>query len=442
MLSSCLAQPGTGQIEPQAGKWKTWVLASGDQFRLPPPPDSKTTAAELASLKLLLTTRNDIATQQVSYWDAGDPGYRWRNIHYVEVARRGLNNIIANRGSALLAVAIYDATVAAWDSKYTYNRRRPSEADPSIVPLVRTLRSPSYPSEHAVVAGAAAAVLAYLYPNMAQAWEDLAQEAGRSRLYAGAQYPSDVQAGLDLGRRVAALVIDRAKRDGSDAVWSGTVPGGPCNWRGTNPALPLTGTWQPWVLASGSQFRPGPPPACDSDQMASELADVKGFARTFDTNYRAMYWQSAPGPKLFGDLVNQKMFEYHLEDNPPRMARIWALAGVAVADSTIACWDAKYTYWAPRPFMLDSGMTTVFTTPNHPSYPAAHACNSGAIGAMLSYLFPNDAEFFTAEANEAAESRFWAGIHFRSDLTAGLALGRSVAQLVIDQRAKTDGADQ
>jgi hypothetical protein len=95
MMSSCLAQPGRGQIEPQAGKWKTWVLASGDQFRLPPPPDSNSTAAELASLKPLLTTRNDIATQQVGYWDAGDPGYRWRNIHYVEVARRGLNNIIA-----------------------------------------------------------------------------------------------------------------------------------------------------------------------------------------------------------------------------------------------------------------------------------------------------------------------------------------------------------
>jgi len=54
---------------------------------------------------------------------------------------------------------------------------------------------------------------------------------------------------------------------------------------------------------------------------------------------------------------------------------------------------------------------------------------------LLSYLFPNNAEFYTTEANEAAESRFWAGIHFRLDLTAGLPLGRSVAQLVIEQRA-------
>jgi hypothetical protein len=53
-------------------------------------------------------------------------------------------------------------------------------------------------------------------------------------------------------------------------------------------------------------------------------------------------------------------------------------------------------------------MTTVFTTANHPSDPAAHGCDMGAIGAMLSYLFPNDAEFYTAGANEAAESQFWA----------------------------------
>ena len=85
----------------------------------------------------------------------------------------------------LLSVAMYDATVAAWDSKYAHNRPRPSELDPSIGPLIATPRSPSYPSEHAVVAGAAAAVLAYVIPQDAQLFTDKAEEAARSRVAAG-----------------------------------------------------------------------------------------------------------------------------------------------------------------------------------------------------------------------------------------------------------------
>jgi membrane-associated phospholipid phosphatase len=64
----------------------------------------------------------------------------------------------------LLDVAMYEATVAAWDSKYAYNWPRPKQTDPTLATAVATPASPSYPSEHAVVAGAAAIVLAYLMP--------------------------------------------------------------------------------------------------------------------------------------------------------------------------------------------------------------------------------------------------------------------------------------
>src|SRR5262245_54864170 len=112
-----------------------------------------------------------------------------------------------SRPFALLSVAIYDATIAAWDSKYHYKRARPSQLDPSLSTLVPNPESPSYPSEHAAVAGAASEVLAYLFPAQAKFYRDKAEEAGRSRLLAGVQYSSDVQAGLDLGRAVANLVI-------------------------------------------------------------------------------------------------------------------------------------------------------------------------------------------------------------------------------------------
>jgi PAP2 superfamily protein len=80
----------------------------------------------------------------------------------------------------------------------------------------------------------------------------------------------------------------------------------------------------------------------------------------------------------------------------------------------------------------------LFPAPNHPSYPAAHGCGDGAAEAVLSYLFPRDAAYFKVRAEEGALSRIWAGIHFRSDIDAGLALGRSVGRLTVEQAMKDD----
>ena len=117
---------------------------------------------------------------------------------------------------ALVSVAMHDVTVAAWDNKYAYNRPRPGERDASIVPRVTAPLSPSFPSEHAATGAAAAAVLAYLFPDSADTFRSLAEEDARSRLFAGTQYPSDVVAGMELGAKVGAAVVAYAKADGSD----------------------------------------------------------------------------------------------------------------------------------------------------------------------------------------------------------------------------------
>jgi membrane-associated phospholipid phosphatase len=132
---------------------------------------------------------------------------------------------------------MYDATVAVWESKYYYNRARPSELDHNLPTALPTPNSPSYPSEHAATAQAAAAVLAYFLPGEAQSFQILAEQAGWSRVLAGLQYPSDHYAGLAIGQAVAQQVIAKSKLDGSDAVWSGSVPPDSA----TGPALiPLT----------------------------------------------------------------------------------------------------------------------------------------------------------------------------------------------------------
>jgi membrane-associated phospholipid phosphatase len=434
------AQPRGNQVEPLAGSWKTWVLASGSQLRLPPPPDRSATEAEIRGLRELAAQRDAAALDRISFWDAGAPGYRWNEILGEEFRKHGIGGATSSREASLMHVAIYDATIAAWDSKYAYERPRPSEVDATLATALPTPSSPSYPAEHAVVAAAAAGVLAYLFPDDAQSLMDQAEEAAQSRVLAGVQYPSDIAAGLELGRRVAALVVERGQHDGSEAPWQGSVPPGPGTWSGTNPVAPTFGTFKPWVLTSGSQLRPGPPPAFDSDQEAAELAELATFPRTFATNAAANFWQTPVGTSTYWiSLADQKLLEYRLDTDPPRAARVLALMSLSAFDATVACWDAKYTYWAIRPFQLDPTFTPVIPTPNHPSYPSAHGCHSGSQGAMLAHLFPRDAAMATERAEEAAMSRLWGGIHFRSDIDAGLALGRTVAAMVIE-RADADGS--
>jgi len=341
-------------------------------------------------------------------------------------------------------IAIYDAMVAAWDSKYAYNRSRPSVANAALTTVLPNPLSPAYPAEHAVAAGAASEVLAYIYPDRAAYFREKAEEAAMSRVAAGVNYPSDVAAGLALGKQVAALVIERGKADGTDAKWTGSVPGGPGKWSGTNPILPMAGTWKPWVLSSPDEFRPGPPVPYDSPEKSAELAELKDFPRTPQTNNEALFWEAAAGGlrahQYWNEQLSKKTLEYRLDDNPPRAARAFALPFVTLYDAAIACWDGKYTYWAIRPFQLDPEVKPLFPTPNHPSYPAAHACSSIAITRVLGYLFPRDAEGFAALGERAAESRIWAGIHYRSDIVAGRRLANAVADKVIE-RAKRDGAD-
>jgi hypothetical protein len=418
--------------EPQAGTWKPLVLTSASQFRPPPPPPTSATKAEIKVLQVLARERDSAALDRINFWDVGGPMYRWNEIATDQISKKKLSPPHSARARALVNAAIYDAIIAAWDAKYTYRRPRPSAYDSRLAALGAQPHSPAYPSEHAVVAGAAAAILADLFPDTARLFDDLAEEAGKSRLLAGVHYPSDVTAGLALGRAVASLVLERARSDGSQAVWAGTVPQGPGYWQGMAPLVPMAGQWKTWVLSSGSQLRPMPPPAWGSLQLDTDLAEVKDFPRTAKSMQAAFFWQSRGG-QFFYDLTNQKIFEYRLDMSPPRAARVYALVSIAAYDATIACWDAKYTYWMMRPTQLAPDVTALFPPPQYPSYPSSAACSWGATAAMLAYFFPGDAVYLQDKAEEASLYPFWAGIHFRRDCEVGLAIGRSVARLVLEQ---------
>ena len=430
-------------IEPTAGEWRTWVISSGKDYRVPPPPAPSDTRAELRNLAELISHNDEQTAAQIAYWDAGGPQYRWIDYISNRLLAGTATTAFPHRVYTYVALAMYDATIATWESKYHYRRSRPSELDRKLPTAVDVPDSPSYPSEHAAAAQAAASVLAYFLPSEAANIQALADQAGWSRVLAGVQFPSDYYAGVDLGKKVAERVIAQAKADGSDAVWTGSVPTGPCYWKGTNPGNVTAAGWTPLLLSRPDQFRPPVPPACDSAQVQAETAIVRNTPRgptAFATNYKAFYWQSPEGLNYWPfRYLDKWIFEDRLDKNPPRAARAYALVTGVLFDAFIASQDGKFAYWYIRPSQLDPAIVPLFPVPPFPSYPSNHSTFSSARGEVLAYLFPTRADYVRAIAKEGGDSRIWAGIHYPMDNEAGVALGKSVAGVFIDW-AKHDGS--
>ena len=114
-------------------------------------------------------------------------------------------------------------------------------------------------------------------------------------------------------------------------------------------------------------------------------------------------------------------------------ARMLAATMGATWDANIACHDAKYTYWTPRPSQVDPSIKPLIGLPTHPSYPSNHSCDSGAAAEVLGAYFPSRRDALWAMALEAGESRIDGGIHYRFDLEAGLAIARGSAAAAIRQ---------
>lgn len=424
--------PPADPIMPEAAEWDTWVLESGSELRPDAPPDADATAAELAELKEIMASADADAQASVVYWDAGTPNYRWIDMTLDRYSRPGP----VGRSIALVNVAIYDAIVATWDAKYTYNRPRPS----GVTPLIEMPASPSYPSEHAAAAGAAATVLAYLFPDDADLFMAQAEAAGQSRLYAGVHYPSDVEAGLALGRAVGEQIVARAEANVADAAWDGEVPTGPGNWAGEPRAGIGDVNRVPLGIQSAAAYLPPPPPAIDSEQMQAELAELKSIERTVPASMSAWVWHSYYNAYGYWyDHISTTLFEQDRTDEIPLAALMYATLAVSSDDAIITCFNAKYTYWLIRPSDLDSELTSLFPSPSHPSYPSAHSCNTTASATAIGHFIPELAEELLAAARDAGNSRMIAGIHYVSDRDAGEGIGDAVATEILGRVQEMTG---
>src|SRR5918995_306497 len=103
------APMAAGPIAPGAGGWRPWVLASGKELRLAPPPDAQATAAELQELRTLASQRDTAALERIRYWDFWSPAHRWNEMLIDISVANPLGTGQASRAFAMMHVAIDDA---------------------------------------------------------------------------------------------------------------------------------------------------------------------------------------------------------------------------------------------------------------------------------------------------------------------------------------------
>ena len=290
------------------------------------------------------------------------------------------------------------------------------------------------PSVAAAVIGASAAVLGALFPSDAAAIEsqlrtdlDGAASPGAARF--------DVAAGESLGRRIGAAVLVEADRDAYLVAAPGAPPAGPTWWRSSTAAIvrSLHGT-RPFFLRAADQLRPPAPPAVGSPQFTAALAEVRRISdgRTPAQIELAQRWNTSSGPFTAGalNLVADSLLRARRTPEA-EAARILAFANAAAFDAQIACWDAKFAYWFPRPTHADPAITLPIALPNHPSYPSGHSCMTGALFGVLADAFPGERARLDAMVEEAGMSRVYGGIHYRFDVEAGRDIGRAAAALAL-----------
>ena len=348
---------------------------------------------------------------------ASAPSLRWNALARELVAQRAIDPPMASRVYALLSVAQHDAVLAA-DRVAPGAPRARHEVD-----------------ARAAVIAASANVLGALFPLDAQPVADLASE-GRAALASEGVDAAEARAASTAGEAAARAVLSFAATDGSGVSWTGAIPTGVGLWYSAVTASPLRPTWaqvRPWLLRSGDELRPAPPPAWGSAEYLAALAEVRRISdtRTPDQLRIALFWSDGAGtatpPGHWNAIAADLIARQNLDEE--KATRVLALLNMALMDAGIGCWDAKYHYWLIRPSQADPQIVTAVPLPNFPSYVSGHATFSGAAAELLGAAFPEARASVDAMADEAAISRLYGGIHYRFDNEQGLALGRKIGRL-------------
>ena len=209
---SSRAQPPRPPLGPRLGEMRTFFLASGADYRAPPPPgyDSPTFRATLAEVRAISDRRSIEQLRIAQYWEglsgSFNAGY-WNEVTKRAIVAHRLGEADSARVLALVHMVAVDATIACHDSKYVYWVPRPTQLDPGIHLAIAVPNHPSYPSNHACISGATGLVLDAQFPDEGGRYFAMAREAGESRIYGGIHYRIDLDEGFVIARKVAARAL-------------------------------------------------------------------------------------------------------------------------------------------------------------------------------------------------------------------------------------------
>lgn len=209
-----LANPPAAPALPAVGGMRTFLIDSGSVFRSEPPPamDSKRFRDDLAEVVRYIAQPTAETTRIAKFYDMTTgtmvAGF-WNERAAEVIGKSGMSALQATTALSTVNAAMIDAAAASHDTKYTYWVPRPAQADPSIKTLIGTPNHPSYPSNHAAISTAAGLVLAHFFPAERERMAKISAEAGMSRIYAGIHYRFDMDAGDEIGRKIAAVAIAR-----------------------------------------------------------------------------------------------------------------------------------------------------------------------------------------------------------------------------------------
>jgi hypothetical protein len=210
--------------------------------------------------------------------------------------------------------------------------------------------------------------------------------------------------------------------------------------------LPYFKNVTPWIMTTPDivSVRPGPPALAGDAEMNAEVKEVKWYSDNLTRGRIAIVHKWADGvstytpPGHWNDIAEEYILDAKFSE--VRAARAFALLNITEENAAIACWDTKFFYFNARPSQLNPSIKTGTGVPNFPAYVSGHSTFSQSAAAVLSYLFPESTNDFNAMAMEAAMSRLYGGIHYRSDCMGGLTLGQDIGDYTVANFAMNDGA--
>jgi hypothetical protein len=330
-------------------------------------------------------------------------------------------------------------------------------------PYVGHLRARGTTNVDAAVAAAAHRILVTQFPTQQSAL-DASYATSLANISDG---PAKTR-GVAVGEQAAADVQQARAHDGFQANVPYSFGSGPGVWilptdnPATTPATPWAAEMTPFIMNTADQYRPGPPPALTSPAYTASYNETKDYGsaisavRTAEQTDIALFWGRGRPDAQYNSGIRDLVTTHNF--SRVQAARALALTNLVAADAFIACFDGKYTYSAWRPYtairagdtdgnpdtVADPTWTPLVRTPNHPEYPANHACVTTSFATTVDNLLgpahfsvtipgtPASTELrhYTSSSQlitEIANARIWDGVHFRFSTDAGTTIGRSVA---------------